>query len=116
MLKSNLFCIKNPEKIVLNGEISQPAWRTLNIKVNKCNKDILPEGQICKTDDEIEAYMSQMQFVTYVKTNYIQNSDIDDPIKSHFLIAESYVLDTKKHLAKRLKLTRNTFNNMDKMF
>ena len=39
--------------------------------VNRCNKDILPEGQICKTDDEIEAYMSQMQFVTYVKTNYI---------------------------------------------
>ena len=60
--------------------------------------------------------MSQLQFIIYIKTNYIENSDIDNPLKSHFITAESKILDPNKYLSKRFKLIRNTFNNMDKMF
>ena len=81
MLSQQLFCLKEPEKIDLYGELSQPRWKVLNVKVNKCNKDLLSEGQICKTNDEIEAYMSQLQLILYIKTNYIENNDIDDPLK-----------------------------------
>ena len=71
---------------------------------------MLPEGQTCKTDDEIKAYMGQLQsifnsnknhslmgqlqLILYIKTNYIENNDIDDPLKSHFIVVESQVLNT----------------------
>ena len=41
--------------------------------------------------------MGQLQLILYIKTNYIENNDIDDPLKSHFINAESYILDTNKY-------------------
>lgn len=83
------------------------------ISIGPCDPETLESGEVCAPEDEQKAFAETLQFKIWIRTNFLEYEDIDEPERAQLINGVNERVDSANLIRRELLFQRHWFSRQD---